>query len=152
MSWDETRCMNHWCDYLNERCERDSRKTVGCSSMDKEFRTSWMLNEYNNYLIKCFVLLWPISLPHAVSCVRFCLALSVTFLFVYEISRESQNGFATNSHGRRVWSLAGTCLKFKVKGQRSRSMSPGTKNNGILRPNLAACVRFTFGKTFSASV
>ena len=48
------------------------------------------------------------------------LALSVTFLFVYEISREQLNGFAPNSHGRLVWSLA-------------RASSPGTKN-GIFRP------------------
>jgi len=36
-----------------------------------------------------------------------------------------------NSHGRRVWFLALTSLKVKVKGQTSRS--PGTKN-GILGP------------------
>ena len=42
------------------------------------------------------------------------LALSVTFLFVYEISPELLSGFATNSHGRRVWSLAGTSLKETV--------------------------------------
>ena len=34
-------------------------------------------------------------------------------------------------HTERVWSLAQTSLKVKVKGQRSRS--PKTKN-GILRP------------------
>ena len=33
-------------------------------------------------------------------------ALSVTFLFVYEISGEPLNGFAPNSQGRRVWSHA----------------------------------------------
>jgi len=33
------------------------------------------------------------------------LALSVT-LFVYEISREPLNGFAPNSQGKRVWSIA----------------------------------------------
>jgi len=53
------------------------------------------------------------------------LALSVTFLFVYEIFREPLNGFATNSYGRRAWSIARTTLKFKVKGQMSRSS--GTK-------------------------
>ena len=42
------------------------------------------------------------------------LALSVTFLFVYEISREPLNGFAPNSQGRRVWSLARTSSKVKV--------------------------------------
>jgi len=39
------------------------------------------------------------------------------FLFVYEISQEPLNGFAPNSHGRRVWSLAGTSLKVRVKGE-----------------------------------
>jgi len=33
---------------------------------------------------------------------------------VYEIYREPQNGFAPNSHERRVWSLARTSLKVKV--------------------------------------
>ena len=37
--------------------------------------------------------------------------LFVTVLFVYEISREPLNGFAPNSQGKRVWSLAGTSLK-----------------------------------------
>jgi len=45
------------------------------------------------------------------------LALSVTFLFVYEISREPLNGFAPNLQGQRVWSLARTSLNVKVKGQ-----------------------------------
>ena len=47
------------------------------------------------------------------------LALSVTFLFVYEISWEPLNGFAPNSQERRVWSLARMSLnvKVKVKGQ-----------------------------------
>ena len=40
------------------------------------------------------------------------------WLFVYEISLEPLNGFVPNSHGRRVWSLAQTSLKVKVKGQR----------------------------------
>ena len=53
------------------------------------------------------------------------LAMSVTFLLVYEISLESLNGFALNPQEIRVWSLARTGLKVKVKGQRSRS--PGTK-------------------------
>jgi len=39
------------------------------------------------------------------------------FLFVYAISRESLNGFAPNSYGRCVWSLAQTSLKVKVKDQ-----------------------------------
>jgi len=34
------------------------------------------------------------------------LVLSVTFLFVCEISREPLNGFLSDSQGRRVWSLS----------------------------------------------
>ena len=45
------------------------------------------------------------------------LALSVTFLFLYEISQELLNGFVPNSQGRRVWSLTRTSLSVKVKGQ-----------------------------------
>jgi len=45
------------------------------------------------------------------------LALSVTILFVYEISLELLNGFATNSYGRRVWSLAETNLNVKVRSK-----------------------------------
>ena len=37
------------------------------------------------------------------------------FWFVCEISREPLNGFAPNSHGRHVWSLAWT--SFKVTGE-----------------------------------
>jgi len=67
------------------------------------------------------------------------------FLFVYKISREPLNGFTPNSHRRRVWSLAWMSLNIKVKGQRS----PGTK---LHFPALsAACMRFVFGKTSSAS-
>jgi len=56
------------------------------------------------------------------------LATSVcgSFLFVCEIYREPLNGFAPNSHGRRVRSLGRISLRVKVKSQRSRS--PETKN------------------------
>jgi len=67
-------------------------------------------------------------------------AVSLWFLFVYEIPPERLNGFARNSRGRRVWSLAWTSSKVKVKCQRSRS--PGTKN-GILALS-AACMRFVW--------
>jgi len=63
----------------------------------------------------------------------------VTFLFVYEISQELLNGFAPNSQGGHVWSLAWSLAQgslnvmvkgqVKVKGQRSRS--PGTKNEKV---------------------
>ena len=44
------------------------------------------------------------------------LALSVTFLFLYEISREPLNGFSPNSQERRVWSLGWIgMLRSKVK-------------------------------------
>ena len=50
------------------------------------------------------------DLPLITACSELCkvlfLALSVTFLFVCQISLEPLNGFAPNSHGRRVWSLA----------------------------------------------
>ena len=64
-----------------------------------------------------------------------------------EISREPLNGFATNSHGRRVWSLAWMSLKVKVKGQRSRLL--GTKTAFLALS--AVCVGFMFGKTSLAS-
>jgi len=50
-------------------------------------------------------------------------------LFVYEISREPLNGFAPNSHGRRVSSIAWTSLKVEVKGQGHYA-----QKNGIFRP------------------
>ena len=53
-------------------------------------------------------------------------ALTVTFLFVREISRESLNGFAPIKFTRKTsLVLARTSLKVKVKGQGSRS--PWTK-------------------------
>ena len=71
------------------------------------------------------------------------------FLFVYEMSRETLNGFAPNSHGRRVWSLAQTNLKVKDKDQRSKT--PGTKKLYFSALS-AACVRFVFGKTSLTSI
>ena len=61
-----------------------------------------------------------LSLLHAVNCVRFCFSAVCDFcvcLFVNQISREPLNGFAPNSHGRRVWFLARKGLNVKVKGQ-----------------------------------
>jgi len=40
--------------------------------------------------------------------------------------QEPLNGFAPNSHGRRVWLFARKSLNVKVKSQRSKSK--GTKN------------------------
>jgi len=66
-----------------------------------------------------------------VNCARFCfLALSVTFLFVYDICREPLNGFAPNSHERRVRSLGRANLNVKVKGQRSRPSGTKTAFSG----------------------
>jgi len=62
-------------------------------------------------------------------------------------SREPLDGFAQNSHGRRVWSVARTSLKVKVNGQRSRSQ--GQKRH--LLAFSVACVQFMFGKTYLAS-
>jgi len=71
-------------------------------------------------------------LPHAVNGSELqkvlFLALSVTFLFVCEISLEPLNEFASNSQGSRVWFLARKTLNVKVKGQRSQGQ------NGIFWP------------------
>ena len=73
-------------------------------------------------------------------------APSVCFLFVYEISWESLNGFAPNSHGRRVWSIARKSLrsrsKVKVTRDKKRQFSALS----------AACVQFMFRKTSSATI
>jgi len=73
------------------------------------------------------------------------LALSVTFLFMNQISPEPLNGFAQNSHGRRVWSLAWRSLNVKVKGQGHQ----GQKTEFLALS--VACVQFLFGKTALAS-
>jgi len=52
----------------------------------------------------------------------------LAWIFVCEISREPLNGFAPNSHGRHVWSLAQTSLKVEVKGQGHQ------RQKGILGP------------------
>jgi len=59
------------------------------------------------------------------------------FLFVYEISRVRW----TDLHGRRVWSLARTSLKVKVKGQRWRHQGQKRHFSALS----TACVRFMFG-------
>ena len=80
---------------------------------------------------------WRITSQSAIATARselrnvLFLPLSVTFLFVYEISREPLNGFASNSHGWRVWT------SLNVTGDK----------NGIFPALSAACVRFMFGKT-----
>ena len=68
-------------------------------------------------------------------------------VFVYEIYREALNGFAPNSHGRRVWSLARTSLKVKVK----RQAEQGQRDKTVVSALSAACVWFMFGKTSLAS-
>jgi len=73
------------------------------------------------------------------------LARSVCFLFVYEISLEPLNGFAPNSHGRRVWSVARTSLKVKVKGQGHQGQKWHFSTLS------AACMPLMFGKTSLAS-
>ena len=44
------------------------------------------------------------------------------FLYVYELCQEPPNGFAPNSHGRRVWPRAQTSLKVgsKIKVTRDK--------------------------------
>jgi len=63
------------------------------------------------------------------------------FLFVYKISLEPLNGFASHSHGRHIWSLTWTSLKVKVKGQGHQ----GQKRQ--FSALLVVCVWFVFGKT-----
>jgi len=57
-------------------------------------------------------------------------------MFVCEISWEPLNGFAPNSDGICVWSLAQTNLKVKGQG-----------HHGQKRHFSAACVWLMFGKT-----
>jgi len=59
------------------------------------------------------------------------------FLFVYEISLEPLNGFAPNSQGRRVWSLAWASLNVKVKGQghQGQTSSPLRMRCNVLAGN-----------------
>jgi len=76
-------------------------------------------------------------------------AVSQCFLFVYEISREPLNAFAPNSQGKRVWSLALTNLRAKVKSQMSRS--PDTKKRHFGPCQRPACGLRVFGKTSLAS-
>jgi len=82
-------------------------------------------------------------LPNAVNSGRFCFC--AVSLFVYEISREPLNEFAPNLHGRRVWSVARTSLKIKVKGQSHQG-----QKTPFVRP-FGGCLRFMFGKTSLAS-
>ena len=70
------------------------------------------------------------------------LALSVTFLFVYEISREPLNGFAPNSHTGK------TCLV--PRSDEFECQDRTNKKRHFLALS-AVCVRFMFGKTSLAS-
>jgi len=64
------------------------------------------------------------------------LAPSVCVFFACEISRELLYGFAPNSHGRHVWSLAWTSLKVKGQGH------PGQKQHFLVlqRPECGLCL------------
>jgi len=64
--------------------------------------------------------------------------ISLCFLFVYEISPELLNGYAPNSRGRHVGSLAWTSLKVKVKGQDHQG-----QKTAFFWPS-AACVWFVW--------
>jgi len=66
------------------------------------------------------------------------LVLVVCGFCLSEISPEPLNRFAPNSHGRRVWSLAWTSLKVKVKGQGHQ----GQKRHFLAL--LAACMQFVW--------
>ena len=64
---------------------------------------------------------------------------------MHEISLEPLNRTCAKFTGKRIWSLARTNLKVKVKGQGHR----GQKRH--FSALSAACVRFMFGKTSLAS-
>ena len=88
----------------------------------------------------------PLLIPHIVKFERFCFfAPSVCgfFLFVYEISWETLNGFAPNSHRRRVWSVARTSLEVKGQGRQGQKQHFSALS--------AACLQFMFVKTSSVS-
>ena len=91
-----------------------------------------------------YIRMFCLSLLHAVNCGVSVLALSVTFLFVYEISLEPQYWFAPSSHARRAWSLAQMSLKIKVKGQRSRSSGTKTAFFGPFGGLRAVCLVIHF--------
>ena len=92
---------------------------------------------------------------------------------MYEISLEPLNGFAPNSHGRRVWSLAWTTLNVKCQGHQGQVSSPLKMHCNALAADdviqqhrepfrrcrwadgsdaQRGCVRFMFGETYLALV
>ena len=70
------------------------------------------------------------------------LALSVTFLFVNQLSREPLNGFAQNSQGRRVWSHSD---EFESQSQKSNVKVTRDKKKRHFGP-FGVLLRFMFGK------
>jgi len=91
---------------------------------------------------------WPVMAPKCIcnnnitttmNCGRFCFwrHQSVMFLFVYEISPELLNGFAPNSHGRHVWSLAQPSLRVRDQ------CHPGQKRHfsALLAASVRLCVK-----------
>jgi len=62
-------------------------------------------------------------------------AASCLFFFVTQISREALYGFAPNSYGRRVWSLARTSLNVKV----TRDKTVKTAESSPLTMHCNAC-------------
>jgi len=100
---------------------------------------------------------------------------SLFFLFVNQISPEPLNGFAPNSHGRRVWSLVRASLNVKGRGHQGQQNTLCTaitpSSDGMERARckcrhaaadglflccqgviLAGCVWFMFDKISSALV
>jgi len=74
------------------------------------------------YVCDCWLCALLVSVINTRSKLRKVLFLALGIflffiLFVNQISRELLSGFAPNSQGRRVWSLARTSLNVKVKGQ-----------------------------------
>jgi len=93
----------------------------------KQEMTGWQWHQVNYVLTFTKLATYSASVVTARSELRKVLLFgAVTFLFVYEISREPLNGFRPNSLEKRAWSLAWSSMNAKVKGQRSRSS--GTEN------------------------
>jgi len=62
-----------------------------------------------------------------------CETRSILGTRIRQMMAGTANGFAPNSHGRRVWSFARTSWNVKVKTQKSRS----PETNGLVADNVA---------------
>ena len=92
-------------------------------------RTALTMYRYVALVVKRSPCLLVCYVTHSSSvslCITACSELrKVLFLFVYEISRQLLNGFAPNSQGRRVWSVAWTSLNVKVNDHGHQGQKTG---------------------------